>query len=54
MRDYWWEHRDELIGRIAELKYKEETKDSKTGLPSIQFPQWNRLREEGKEISYES
>ena len=54
MRDYWWEHRDELIGRIAELKYKEETKDSKTGLPSIQFPQWNRLREVGKEISYES
>ena len=24
MRDYWWEHRDELIGRIAELKYKED------------------------------
>ena len=54
MRDYWWEHRYELIDRIAELKYKEETKDSKTGLPSIQFPQWNRLREEGKEVSYES
>ena len=53
MRDYWWEHRYELIDRIAELKYKEETKDSKTGLPSIQFPQWNRLREEGKEVSYE-
>ena len=54
MRDYWWEHRYELIDRMAELKYKEETKDSKTGLPSIQFPQWNRLREIGKEVSYES
>ena len=38
MRDYWREHRYELIGRMAELKYKEETKDSKTGVSSIQFP----------------
>ena len=37
-RDYYWEHRDEVIGKIVDVKYKEVTTDNKTGLRSLQFP----------------
>jgi DNA ligase-1 len=51
-RDTFWQHRDELIGRIVEVKYKEESSDKKTGQLSLQFPIFVSLREEGKEVSY--
>lgn len=48
----FWNNRDEYIGRILQVKFKEETKDKKTGLISIQFPIYQCIREVGKEVSY--
>ena len=51
-RNKYWSDKDNLIGRIITVKYKEISKDKKTGLESLQFPIYCGLREEGKEISY--
>ena len=51
-REDFWRIRDELIGRIIEVKYKEESSDKKTGQNSLQFPIFVSLRDEGKEESY--
>ena len=48
----FWENKDDYIGRILQVKFKEETKDKKTGLVSIQFPIYQCIREIGKEVSY--
>ena len=48
-----WKNRDILIGRMIEVKYKEISKDKKTGLESLQFPIFVSLRENGKCISYD-
>lgn len=52
-RAKFWEYRDNLIGRVIEVKYKEISKDKKTGLESLQFPIYVSLREIGKKISYD-
>ncbi len=52
-RQKFWEKKEELIGRVIEVKYKQVSKDKKTGLESLQFPIFVGLREEGKEISYD-
>jgi len=49
----FWNIRDQLIGRVVEVMYKEETEDKQTGLRSLQFPVFVSLREEGKAVSYE-
>lgn len=51
-RSEMWSYKDELIGRIIEVKYKEESQDKKTGLYSLQFPIFVMLREDGKQVSY--
>lgn len=51
-RQEYWTNRDKYIGRILEVKYKEETMDKKTKLISLQFPTFVCIREEGKEVSY--
>lgn len=51
-REYIWKHQNEIIGRVVEVKYKEITKDKKTGLESLQFPVFIQIRELGKEPSY--
>jgi len=51
-REEFWTQRDEMPGRVIEVKYKEESSDKKTGLLSLQFPIFVTLREEGKEESY--
>ena len=48
----FWKNKEEYIGRILQVKFKEETKDKKTGLVSIQFPIYQCIREIGKEVSY--
>ena len=53
MRKELWGNRDSIVGRIIEVKYKEVTKDKKTGLESLQFPVFVRVREVGKAISYD-
>lgn len=51
-RKDFWENREDIIGRVIEVKYKEITTDKKTGLESLQFPVFCVLREIGKEPSY--
>ena len=52
-RNYIWKHKKELIGRIMEVSYFEESINSKTGLASLRFPVFKNIREIGKEVSYE-
>jgi DNA ligase-1 len=52
-REDFWKRREEMPGRVIEVKYKEESSDKKTGLLSLQFPIFVCLREEGKEVSYD-
>ena len=49
----FWNNRDKYIGRVITVKYKEISKDKKTGLESLQFPVYCGMRELGKEPSYE-
>lgn len=51
-RKEFWENKDDILGRVIEVKYKEITKNKDTGLESLQFPVFVSLREEGKEVSY--
>ncbi|WP_206459326.1 hypothetical protein [Anaerovorax sp. IOR16] len=51
-REEFWNKKDELIGRIVEVEYKEESKNKKTKQKSLQFAKFVRLREIGKEVSY--
>lgn len=50
-KDIWY-NRDNLLGKIIEVKYKEESMDSKTGLYSLQFPTYVGLRRDKTEPSY--
>lgn len=52
-RRRFWEDRDKIVGRVIEVKYKEISKDKKTGFESLQFPVYVRLRKIGKSISYD-
>ena len=51
-REIFWKNKEDIIGRVIEVKYKEITVDKKTGLESLQFPVFCGLREAGKEPSY--
>jgi len=51
-RDEFWRLREEMPGRVIEVKYKEESSDKKNGQLSLQFPIFVSLREEDKEESY--
>lgn len=48
----FWKYKDELIGKIVEIKFKEESQDKKTGLKSLQFPTYVRIRSDKSEESY--
>ena len=50
-RTFIWENKESLLGRVAELRYFEITKD-KNGIESLRFPAFVSIREEGKEVSY--
>lgn len=50
-RNYYWEHPNEIIGRVIQIKYKEETKNKQGGV-SVSFPVFECVRERGKEVSY--
>jgi DNA ligase-1 len=52
-RKIFWEEGLGLIGRVIEVKYKEESRDKQTGLYSLQFPIFVQLREFGKQESYD-
>jgi DNA ligase-1 len=48
-----WNNRNDIIGRVIEVKYKEISKDKNSGLESLQFPIFVCLREKGKTVSYD-
>lgn len=50
-RSAFWQCRNQLIGRVVSVQYFEETTDD-TGKPSLRFPVFLEMREEGKEVSY--
>ena len=50
-RDYLWEHRYELIGKIVEVQYFEETTNKDGGI-SLRFPVFKRMRYDKDEVSY--
>lgn len=45
LRDYYFNHQDEIIGKIISVKYKEATKN-KNGSESLQFPVFLCVRED--------
>ena len=47
-----WVNKDNIEGTIIEVKYKEVTKDKKTGLESLQFPVFVGFRNDKTEPSY--
>lgn len=48
----YWKNKDNLIGALCEVKYKEISSDKNTGLESLQFPVFVQLREDKSEVSY--
>ena len=50
-RQYIWDNKDNLLGRVVEVKYFEITKD-KNGVESLRFPSFSHIREAGKKVSY--
>ena len=50
-RDYYWNNRDEIVGKIVQIKYKCETKNKQGGV-SVQFPVFEIVREDKTEPSY--
>ena len=51
-RDNIWAMGDDIIGKIVEVKYKEITKDKKTGKESLQFPVFKCIKIDKTEPSY--
>ena len=51
-RIYYWEHPEEIIGKIIEIQCFEETKD-KQGNLSLRFPVFKRVRDDKEEESYD-
>lgn len=51
-REFIWDNRNELLGRIVEIQYFEETQNQNGGL-GLRFPVFKCIREVGKEVSYE-
>lgn len=46
-----WDNRDDIIGTLCEVKYKEISNDKNTGLKSLQFPVFVRMRYDKTEVS---
>ena len=45
-RAYFWAHREEFLGKPITVKYFETSVDSKTGLESLRFPIFMRVKED--------
>lgn len=50
-RKMFWDNQDKYMGRVITVQYFEETCDAE-GKPSLRFPVFKELREDGKEVSY--
>ena len=45
-RAYFWNNKDKILNRYITVKYFETSRDSKTGLESLRFPIYMRVRED--------
>lgn len=50
-RNHFWDHPEDIVGKIVTVKYKEETKN-KNGTLSLQFPIYQCMRFDKNEPSY--
>lgn len=50
-RQWFWDNKEQTVGRVARISYFEETTD-KNGVPSLRFPVFVSLCDEGKGVSY--
>lgn len=50
-RNYFWNNKENIIGKIVQIKYKTETKNKQGGL-SVQFPIFQTIRIDKTEPSY--
>lgn len=48
----FWQSREDIVGILCEVKYKEISKDKKTGLESLQFPVFVKIRNDKTDVSY--
>lgn len=46
-----WTNRNDIVGSLCEVKYKEISNDKNTGLESLQFPVFVRMRTDKAEVS---
>ena len=53
-RKYYWEHRDEIVGKIVTIKCKGESRNSKNDDLSMNFPIFTEVRLDKDSESYES
>ena len=51
-RSEYWGNREQLLGTLCEVKYKEISQDKSTGAESLQFPVFVTLRTDKTEVSY--
>ena len=51
-RDYFWKHKSEIVNRIVEIKYFEESSDKDENL-SLRFPVFIQVRNDKNDVSYE-
>ena len=47
-----WNNREDIIGALCEVKYKEISSDKNTGLESLQFPVFVQMRFDKSEVSF--
>lgn len=50
-RNYFWNNKEDIVGKIVQIKYKTETKNKQGGL-SVQFPIFQTIRIDKTEPSY--
>lgn len=53
-RDYYWNNKDKIIGKIVEVKYKGESHNKNNSNISLNFPTFIAIRLDKNEESYES
>ena len=51
-RELFWRNREQVVGMLIEVKYKEISYDKKTGAESLQFPVYVQLRPDKDQVSY--
>lgn len=51
-RSYYWEHQNEIVGKIVTIKYFEES-ENKEGEKALRFPIFTQIRDDKNEVSYD-